>query len=332
MPDDKYRWPWMEGHLPSPERMSGCKEWPKITLVTPSYNQGQYLEETIRSVLLQEYPNLQYLVIDGGSTDGSVDVIRQYEGSLSYWTSQRDEGQSDAINKGMVRATGEILGWLNSDDVLCPGALHTVAEAWRRHSPCHFLTGDGEYVSTNRAQVVHTIRARAYSFADLLHFAKGKYLPQPSVFFSRKAFEKVGGLDTGLTYAMDFDLWLRLRLRYPLHYVSVCLSQLRLHEDAKTANVYETCQAIEQVMGRYLHHVGVFEQLRIRCEFRRFWGVSMCGKGLRSYFGEASEHAAQDFRSALRLFPGVLATRAGLGLFLRLTLPSRLKVAVLNKP
>ena len=123
-------WPWTEEAPELPGAMADCRPWPRITVVTPSYNQAAFLEETVRSVLLQGYPNLEYLVLDGGSTDGSVAILERYSPWIDWWTSERDAGQSDAIQRGLDRATGEIFNWINSDDALLPGGLGTVARCW----------------------------------------------------------------------------------------------------------------------------------------------------------------------------------------------------------
>jgi glycosyltransferase involved in cell wall biosynthesis len=127
-PHGKLGWPWNEETPPLPQSING-QPWPRISIVTPSFNQGQFLEETIRSILLQGYPNLEYVIMDGGSTDDSVEIIRKYQEHLSFWVSEKDAGQSDAINKGFARCSGELLNWINSDDVLMLGALRAVAEA-----------------------------------------------------------------------------------------------------------------------------------------------------------------------------------------------------------
>ena len=125
----KQGWPWIEASDSLPDKMPNGSDWPRISIVTPSYNQGKFLEETIRSVFLQGYPNLEYIIIDGGSTDNSIEIIKKYEPWLTYWVSEKDRGQSHAINKGFEHATGEIYGWLNSDDYFLPRALKAFAQA-----------------------------------------------------------------------------------------------------------------------------------------------------------------------------------------------------------
>src|SRR5882672_2272557 len=145
-PAAKVGWPWTEATDSLPELRSNGQPWPKVTIVTPSYNQGEFLEETIRSVLLQGYPNLEYIIIDGGSTDRSVEIIRRYEKWLAHWVSERDRGQSDAINKGFSRSTGDICAYLNSDDVYLPHALLSVARLFEKHPDAALLYGDCQLI------------------------------------------------------------------------------------------------------------------------------------------------------------------------------------------
>lgn len=195
--------------------------WPKITVVTPSFNQGAYLEETIRSVLDQNYPNLEYLIIDGGSTDGSVDIIQRYSDRLAWAVSEKDEGQSHALNKGFAKSTGQILTWLNSDDRLAPGSLFTVAQQFLLHAP-DLVAGRCARVA-DREPLPHHVHRSVLSFgqiqplplAELLDldrcWLQGWFFHQPEVFFTRKIFEQAGGkLREDLYYSMDYDLWVRM--------------------------------------------------------------------------------------------------------------------------
>jgi glycosyltransferase involved in cell wall biosynthesis len=236
-PPGKTGFPWTEesqqlsGHLPD------GSEYPRISIVTPNYNYGRFIEETIRSVLLQGYPNLEYIIIDGNSTDNSLEIIRKYSSWIAYCISETDKGQSNAINKGFSQATGNIYGWLNSDDLLSPCALAEVGKFYKSKSNCHFMTGDGQYFTiSDKGQETeeYYIRASSYSARDLLNFFHGRYLPQPSVFLSQDAFMRVQGLTESLAYAMDLDLWFRVRKIYALHYLPKCLSKLRQHKDTKT--------------------------------------------------------------------------------------------------
>ncbi len=207
-PEGKTGWPWTESLEPLPETMPDGSDWPRITLVTPTYGQAEFIEATIRSVLLQGYPNLEYMVLDGGSTDGTVEIIEKYERWISYWHSKPDDGQVSAINEGFDRATGEILNWLNSDDILLPGALEHVVEMRRRSpdamawvSACHRVEPSGRILSTIPPKML-----RRDDIADW----RANYFYQPSCFFPAEAWEKAGPLDRTLPTVFDADFWLRV--------------------------------------------------------------------------------------------------------------------------
>jgi glycosyltransferase involved in cell wall biosynthesis len=202
---------------------------PRISVVTPSYNQGQYLEETLKSVLSQDYPNLEYIVVDGGSLDGTLDVIRRYEERLAYWVSERDKGQSDAINKGLRRATGEIVTWLGSDDLFLPQALRRVA--------AHFEKTDAALIHGRTVLFGDRVREQVKGAEehDLeLRYLAGMPFPQPSSFFRRRVLDEQGYLDESLHYGMDYDLLARIALNYPIKRVEDTLSRYRLHEESKS--------------------------------------------------------------------------------------------------
>lgn len=215
---------------------SGRQEWPRITLVTPSFNQGRFLEETIRSVLDQAYPNLEYMVFDGGSDDGSIGLLERYSGRLAHWESQRDQGQSHAIEKGMARATGEIVNWLNSDDLLLPGSLHRVAAVYRETGADLFVGEDDHFVE-NPANSIRRFRPSGYEFPGCLRFWTGEFrYHQPCTFFTLEIYQKVGGIDRSLRYLMDYDLYCRMLAERGVRVVCVpeAISAFRLHPGSKT--------------------------------------------------------------------------------------------------
>ncbi len=206
---------------------------PKISIVTPSYNQGKYLEKTILSVIEQGYPNLEYIIIDGGSTDESVEIIRKYEQHLAYWVSEPDRGQSHGINKGFERATGEIFGWLNSDDWYHPGALKTVGETFAANPDAGAVVGAGDMVYEETGNIV-LIEAFPVTIESLCRSVLGQYFMQPSCFFTKMAWAQAGPLDESLHLAMDTDLWLSIATKYRFATISQNLSTTLVHPCAKT--------------------------------------------------------------------------------------------------
>ena len=232
-PSGEVGWPWTEESPKLPDTMPDGHHWPLLSIVTPSYNQGQFIEGTIRSVLLQGYPNLEYIIIDGGSTDGSVEVIRKYENWLAYWVSEPDKGQAHAINKGFRKVTGEILAWLNSDDEYCTKTLHFVAHHFHEQPDRELLYGDCKIID-GEGGIVDYIKGKQSDLAQLL---MGNFIAQPSTFFHRRAWETAAGLDVGLHFAFDYELWIRMMLKgVKSHYLPVPLSQFRLHRGSKSRN------------------------------------------------------------------------------------------------
>ena len=230
-PPGRMGWPWTEQSPLIPDTMPDGGLWPLISIVTPSYNQGQFIEETIRSVLLQGYPNLEYMIIDGSSTDKSVEVIRKYEPWLDYWVSETDRGQAHAISKGFQRVGGEILAWLNSDDQYCKRALQLVSRFFQEKPALDLLYGDCEMTDA-RGSIIDRIKGQSGGLAELL---ARDFIPQPSSFFHRRAWKAVGGLDVNLSFTLDYDLWIRMMVKgIKSLYVPVPLSRFRWHDVSKS--------------------------------------------------------------------------------------------------
>lgn len=202
---------------------------PRVTVITPSYNQAEFLEETIQSVLSQNYPNLEYWIIDGGSTDGSVDIIRRYADRLTGWISEKDHGQAEAINKGFARATGEIVAWLNSDDVYLPGAIAAGVAALQANPSCALVFGD--VISINGAgEPINLMTFGDWGLDELMQFY---VICQPAVFMRRSALEQAGYLDSSYHYLLDHELWLRVVQVASMRYVPQTWAKARFHAAAK---------------------------------------------------------------------------------------------------
>jgi glycosyltransferase involved in cell wall biosynthesis len=192
--------------------MPDGRPWPRISIVTPSFQQGQFIEETIRSVLLQRYPNLEYVIIDGGSSDDSLEIIRKYEPWLSDWVSEPDRGQTHAINKGLSRCSGEICNWLNSDDQLAPDALAIVAKDWARHDP-EMLVGEAVFLdAVSRRPVEHWCAQPPRKPSDFIAIP-GLRMAQPATFLSRALIDTLGPFREDLHCIMDYEFYLRACLK-----------------------------------------------------------------------------------------------------------------------
>jgi glycosyltransferase involved in cell wall biosynthesis len=188
---------------------------PTVTVVTPSYNQADYLEETIRSVLHQDYPHLEYIIVDGGSTDGSVEIIRKYSDKLAWWISEPDQGQTDAINKGFAKANGDILAWLNSDDTYLEGAISEAVDYLEANPEVGMVYGDANLINDD-GNILGRFPARQTDFRKLMRGFV--HIPQQAAFFRAQLWHQVGPLDPTFYFAMDYDLWVRLSQLSTLHY------------------------------------------------------------------------------------------------------------------
>lgn len=204
---------------------------PKISIVTCSYQQGKFIDSTIRSVLDQGYPNLEYMIIDGGSRDQTVDVIKRHEDRLAYWVSEKDRGQTHALQKGFDRSTGEILGWLCSDDLLLPNALNRVARFFDEHPDVDFVFGNALWIDADGRYIRPK---KEMPWNKFLFLYDHNYLAQPATFWRRSLFEKVGGLDESWNLGMDSDLWLRFAKHAKPYYLNEYLACMRDYPEQKT--------------------------------------------------------------------------------------------------
>ena len=209
------------------------QNWPKISIITPCLNQAQFLSLAIESVITQEYPNLEYIIIDGGSTDGSLDIIKKYEKYLSYWHSGQDNGQSEAINKGFEKANGEIVAWLNSDDLYLPGAFHKAAKSFLYDPQLDLLYGNCVFIDQQGQFVRYFTECEPYNAKRLRNCSD--FIMQPTTFFKRRTLMRVGFLNTTLHYTMDWDLWSRFaKAGAKVRYVSQVLAANRQYDETKT--------------------------------------------------------------------------------------------------
>ena len=200
-----------------------------VSIITPSFNQALFLEQTLRSVLDQDYPSVEYIVVDGASTDASVDIIKRYSDQLAWWVSEKDQGQGQAINKGIARAKGEILGWINSDDYYLPHAISSAVKIFEQNPDVAMVYGDMLAVDQNGA-TTNVLRYKQYSLEDLLCF---QIIGQPAVFFRREVYEKVGGLESNLHFMLDHHLWIRIAQHAKILYVPQTWAAARYHPQAK---------------------------------------------------------------------------------------------------
>jgi glycosyltransferase involved in cell wall biosynthesis len=204
-------------------------ETPLVSIVTPSYNQAAFLEKTMRSVLEQDYPAIEYMVVDGGSKDDSVNNIKKFSGQLAWWVSEKDSGQAEAINKGLSRAKGEFVAWLNSDDYLMPGAVASAVNALQNNPASSFVYGNVRVVAPDQT-ILNQLTYKDWQLKDLMTF---HIIGQPAVFMRRSALEKTGFLDPSYHFLLDHHLWIRLASTGEMTYVPKLWASAHYHEDCK---------------------------------------------------------------------------------------------------
>jgi glycosyltransferase involved in cell wall biosynthesis len=274
-PPGKAGWPWTEASAALPGPGPDGHDWPRISIVTPTLNQGQFIEETIRSVLLQGYPNLEYFIFDAGSKDGTVELIRKYEPWLTFWASEPDRGQTHAINKGLAKSSGVLFNWLNSDDQLVPGALAIVARQFLLHHP-HFVAGEAVFVEPEARQQVNYWRVTApRHLGDFVPPISAR-LTQPATFMNRQLIDQLGGFREELHYVMDYEFYLRAAIRLGkemrIGEVPQLLATIISHPAAKTvALASRVSSEWRRVLCEYRDYFPRFDRYRLDSFMRRHY-------------------------------------------------------------
>jgi glycosyltransferase involved in cell wall biosynthesis len=232
------------------------EKYPRISIITPSKNQGQFIDQTIQSVLMQGYPDLEYIVMDGGSSDNTIDILKKYSDRLT-WVSEEDSGQANAINKGMKIATGEIVAYLNADDILLSRSLFKVAEAFYNDPKAMWLTGQCRIIDEQGAE----IRKPITIYKNILLRMRGmplllvtNYISQPSTFWRRELITMMGLLDEDFHYAMDYEYWLRFYAKYPPIFVPKYLAAFKIHQSSKTTSSGHKREYIDEEKRIIMRH------------------------------------------------------------------------------
>lgn len=292
-PAGKSGWPWTEETKPD-EWLKKRSAWPRVSIVIPSFNQGEFIEEAIRSVLLQGYPDLELIVCDGGSNDGAADIIRKYAQWLTYWTSEKDRGQSDAINKGLRKSTGRYFNWQNSDDVLAPSSLFKSVNALMEHPEASHVHGyriaiksDGSFHSTSEHSYGPPTRLAPDVSTSLRYLKCGM---QPGCLMDRKLVNELGGVDENLHYVMDTDILLKLSMIKPPLYLHELVVYYRMHDRTKSHNEWpasrigEKLRVVENLFKlRYSEQYSWFKRSAMATGHRYAWECAARG-GMRLKF------------------------------------------------
>jgi len=245
----------------------------KFSVVTPSLNQCKYIEKNIKSVLIQDYPNFEHIIIDGGSIDGTIKILKKYPHLI--WVSERDRGQANALNKGFRKATGDIICWLNSDDLLCNNTFFVIRNFFKKNKGIDAVYGNS-IVIDEKGSKKYLIKPGEFNFSKLLYRIYS-YIPQPSMFFRANLLEEVGYLNEKLKYAMDYDYWIRIGLKKKIMYIDKELSMFRLHGESKTTSnsyeMFEECLALSKKYGaeKFIKYKYYYHKYRLKFIFYDFY-------------------------------------------------------------
>jgi len=312
-PPGKSGWPWdLPAAPPDP-----ASPIPRISIIIPSFNLGRFIEETIRSIVLQQWPDLELIIVDGGSRDETVEVIQRYIPWISWWVSEPDGGQAEAINKGLTRATGDIVAWFNADDFFADGIFAAVADAWRRNPKAIYAAPVANFYERGRETL---IRPRGLTLENVIQYwTKRSIWHDPGFFWSRAVVDAAGGPDASLHYAHDFDYLVRALQHAEVEYIDHVAAGFRLHQESKTVSMTEQMMAeTAEVSRRYWHlvrdlDVEGFERSQYEARVRRGASKLLRGnaEGLSLLWGALKERPLVTPLRLAILFPTVLIERLG---------------------
>lgn len=310
-PEDKTGWPWNVDIPKYSENMPNGEPWPKISIITPNFNYGNFLEETIRSVLLQGYPNFEYIIMDGGSTDNSVDIIKKYEPWLTYWVSETDKGQADAINKGLNIGTGYIEAYLNSDDILLPEALISVASIFMSNNDVSWVTSNCNSFSYSVFKPLEVFKPKKIKMPEYIF---GQSNPQSSTFWLSSARKEVG-FDSGYEFCMDCNFFCELLYKYGFPYVSEeTWSGFRVHKDNKSIKLRDVLhKEIDFIARKWKKKFGLFTKLKTYHLLYSWRFRVACSTYLFEKNLENKKYSKVDLLKMFLVYPPSIVNRQALG-------------------